>query len=260
MSVLFALTRVDFAVGEQNVFVSIVEGDSKDNTKALLGLFSKQLERRGIPHRIISEDTSTHWWPYKTAPERIGFLAKVRNRALEPISSDNSTIRLLDHDTYTKVIFLNDIYYTYQSIVRLLATRLDGDASLPPDYDLACATDFGWSGECRVGQDKSETDLPLLLLLLLLLQAYTITGSLVMSVGPHSAPFGHMSSTNRPSNVSSVSYRSKWLRVGMAPSSSLPVLTCGDHHQRTKAWRDEVGKWWTMVCPPRADRVHRRSG
>jgi hypothetical protein len=133
-------------VGEQNVFISIVEGNSKDSTKALLGRFEKQLEHQGIAHRIIMEDTKERWWPYNTAPERIGLLAKVRNQALEPIASDNATLRLKDYDTFTKVIFLNDMYYTYQSIVRLLATRLDGDKLQPPNYDLACAMDYGWSG------------------------------------------------------------------------------------------------------------------
>ncbi|KAK8844853.1 hypothetical protein IAR55_006703 [Kwoniella newhampshirensis] len=100
----------------------------------------------GVPHRILCEDDDNRWWPYPTSPERIQYLADARNRVLEPLQSDNATIRLPSYDSYTKVVFLNDIRFTYQSIVRLLATRLDGDASKPGEYDLACGMDFGASG------------------------------------------------------------------------------------------------------------------
>ena len=93
------------------------------------------------------EDKSDRWWPYGTAPERIQYIADARNTALEPLQSANATVRLDNHYTYSKVIFLNDIIFSYESIVRLIATRLDGDTSLPPDYDLACAMDYGSSGK-----------------------------------------------------------------------------------------------------------------
>ena len=60
--------------------------------------------------------------------------------------SGNDTIRLVDYDTYTKAIFLNDVRFTYQSIVRLHMKRLDGDTSQPGDYDLACTMDSATSG------------------------------------------------------------------------------------------------------------------
>jgi len=60
--------------------------------------------------------------------------------------SGNDTVRLVDYDTYTKAIFLNDVRFTYQSIVRLHMTRLDGDTSQPGDYDLACTMDSATSG------------------------------------------------------------------------------------------------------------------
>lgn len=59
----------------------------------------------------------------------------------------NSSIRLADYDTYTRIIFLNDVYFDYRDILQLTMTRLDGSStSEPPDYDLACALDFGKSG------------------------------------------------------------------------------------------------------------------
>ncbi|KAK4683508.1 alpha-1,3-mannosyltransferase, partial [Tremellales sp. Uapishka_1] len=140
------LLKVAAHLGEENTYISIFESNSKDQTRPMLDKFRMKLVTRGIPHRIVSEDTEERWWPYATSPERIEYLARARNRALEPLQSPDESIRLPDYDSFTKIIFLNDIYYTWQSIIRLLATRLDGDPSMPADYDLACAMDFGSSG------------------------------------------------------------------------------------------------------------------
>ena len=113
----------------------------------MLKHFAKTLQSRGIAHRLdMSDANAERWWPYSTSRERIFFLAGVRNKALEPIQSHDEAIRIPGHDTFTKIIFLNDIYFSYESIVRLLASRIDGDATLPGDYDLACAIDYGSSG------------------------------------------------------------------------------------------------------------------
>lgn len=88
-------------------------------------------------------------WPYATSPERIAYLAAVRNKALEPLQSAEMTKRLPDVETFTKVVFLNDVYFSWQSIVRLLATRLDGRTDLAADYDLVCAMDYGTRGKAN---------------------------------------------------------------------------------------------------------------
>ena len=95
----------------------------------------------------MTDDWANRWWPCETAPERIQYLANARNMAIEPLQSENSTIRLPDYESYDKVLFINDILFSYQGIIRLLATDLEGDESRPPNYDLACAMDFGSSGE-----------------------------------------------------------------------------------------------------------------
>jgi hypothetical protein len=138
------LTRL--SVGHNNTFISIYESNSQDDTKSLLAQFERVLNERGIPNRIVLGETETRWWPYGNSPERIDFLAAARNRAMEPLQSADPLIRLSDYSTYTKALFLNDIYFDYPSIVRLLATRLDRDTTLPPDYDMACAMDYGASG------------------------------------------------------------------------------------------------------------------
>lgn len=132
----------DIPVGPERTFVSIYESNSKDSTPALLQDFAKRLDERGVANRILS-DTTERWWPYPTSPERINFLAAARNKAMAPLQSPSADVRLPDYDSYTKVLFLNDVLFTWEAAVRLLGTEYDGDG----DYDLACGMDFGASGE-----------------------------------------------------------------------------------------------------------------
>lgn len=132
------------------MFVSIVESNSRDRTKTLLYALRSTLRARGVPHRILSYDDDDRQWPYGTSPERIAYLANVRNQALEPLQSDNASVRLDNYESYTRILFLNDVYFDFRDILQLLGTR--GADSEPnsddlPDYDLACAMDFGWSGK-----------------------------------------------------------------------------------------------------------------
>lgn len=122
--------------------MSVYESNSRDATPELLRDFGKRLDAQGVAHRIVS-DTTERWWPYATSPERIRFLADARNKAMEPLQSPSADIRLTDYDSYTKVLFLNDVLFTWEGAMNLLATKRDYDG----DYDLACAMDFGASGE-----------------------------------------------------------------------------------------------------------------
>lgn len=111
-----------------------------DRTKELLGTLGDSLTSLNISHRIVTEqDTADRRWPYGTSPERIDYLAAARNRAMEPLQNDSETLRLDNWAEYDKVVFLNDIWFEWQDVYRLLGLR-DGD------FDLACGVDFGASG------------------------------------------------------------------------------------------------------------------
>jgi hypothetical protein len=84
-------------------------------------------------------------WPYGTSPQRIEFLARLRNQAMEPIQSADPDTRLENWREFTKVIYLNDIRFEWEDIVRLIATRVEGKED--EDYDVACAMDFGEYGK-----------------------------------------------------------------------------------------------------------------
>ena len=96
---------------------------------------------------MVEKDLDSKW-PYGTSPERISFLAKCRNKAMEPLQSPDDKVRLPDWRDYTKIIFLNDIRFMWKDVVRLILTELPQSQGV--GYDLACAMDFGSSGTRRL--------------------------------------------------------------------------------------------------------------
>ena len=114
---------VDLAkhVGPSNVYVSIYESGSWDDSKGALRLLDQDLERLGVQRTIILDDT-THQDEITKPPadtgwidtprgrkelRRIPFLAKLRNLTLKPmIELSSKGIR------FDKVLFLNDVVFT----------------------------------------------------------------------------------------------------------------------------------------------------
>lgn len=137
-------------MGRYDVYVSVYESNSWDGTKEFLKRFDNSLTDLGVKHRIVTVDNDPgKHWPYGTSPERIAFLAKCRNKAMEPIQSADDDVRIPDWQDYTKLLFLNDIRFQWQDIVTLIGTKGEGDEKRDgePDYDLACAMDYGSSGQ-----------------------------------------------------------------------------------------------------------------
>lgn len=90
-----------------------------------------------LPHLEMGDGT--------TVVKRVAFLAEIRNRALRPLDpSSNSTAATT---TFSKILFLNDVFFDPISIVQLLfATNASPDpaqAALPQsNYRAACAMDY----------------------------------------------------------------------------------------------------------------------
>ena len=113
-------------LGPENVIVSIYEnGDSTDKTRKHLDFFESYL----INHKVVNV-INLEKLEEKEGVDRIRFLARLRNRSLDLLYR----IADLDFDN-TKIIFLNDIIYRFEDIIKLLATN-NGN------YDSVCAMDY----------------------------------------------------------------------------------------------------------------------
>ncbi|KAJ7167075.1 cryptococcal mannosyltransferase 1-domain-containing protein [Mycena filopes] len=124
-------TKLIYYLGPENVFVSIVESNSWDNTADLLTEWDRTLETMGVARRILTRDNSIERpASMETASPRIKFLAAVRNLVMEP---------LVEHGGYTRVVFSNDVFIEAESIVELLDTK-------GGDFDMACGLDLAYWG------------------------------------------------------------------------------------------------------------------
>lgn len=132
--------------GAENVFVSVYESGSWDDSKEVLRDLDSQLESRGVPHRVDLSDV-THadeiargdhgengWIETERSEEkelrRIPYLARLRNKTLQDLFD-----LYKKGITFDKILFLNDVIFTTEDIVTLMDTN-DGA------YAAACSLDF----------------------------------------------------------------------------------------------------------------------
>lgn len=126
------LTAID-KIGRRRVFVSIYENNSKDRTPELLRILDEKLKANGVARRIVHEDLPSSFYQQG----RIERLSKLRNKVLEPLYAEARNG--LNGSSFEKVVFLNDILYTPETLLKLLRTE-NGE------YDQACAIDYFWLG------------------------------------------------------------------------------------------------------------------
>lgn len=115
-------------LGSDNVFVSILENGSQDETRSLLVELQDNLTQRRVPYslrfeedfrdgetfqtdgllrRLLGEEGTRDNWVMTDkgwVPRRISYLAELRNMVLDPLK--NSSRR------YDKVLFLNDVIFS----------------------------------------------------------------------------------------------------------------------------------------------------
>lgn len=108
--------------GPENVFVSVFESGSWDNSKGALRELDRRLEELNVP-RNITLDRTTHKDELERVPNgpspgwietagtrrlrRIPYLSKVRNISLEPLEKLRKEGILFD-----KILFLNDVVFS----------------------------------------------------------------------------------------------------------------------------------------------------
>ncbi|KAK3987236.1 cryptococcal mannosyltransferase 1-domain-containing protein [Cladorrhinum sp. PSN332] len=130
--------------GPENVFVSVYEGGSWDDSKGALRELDQELEKIGVGKKIVL-DGETHaelvakppareGWIVtpngKKSPRRIPYLSNLRNLSLQPLLdlAENGT-------TFDHVLFLGDVVFSVPDILALLTTNSG-------HYAAACSLDF----------------------------------------------------------------------------------------------------------------------
>ncbi|KAI4215348.1 MAG: hypothetical protein LQ351_002248 [Letrouitia transgressa] len=130
--------------GPDRIYVSIFESGSWDDTKGALRLLDNELQSLGVPHSIVLEE-STHADELARTPgptgwietprgkkelRRVPYLSALRNISLKPLAKlAKEGIR------FQRVLFLNDVVFSTEDIVKLLATR-------GGDFAAVCSLDF----------------------------------------------------------------------------------------------------------------------
>jgi hypothetical protein len=146
-------------LGTQNVFVSIVKSGSLDNTKDFLHYLDYKLGELHVERSVMMSNWSHadklnrtnkagvfHFPEYAGHNEndgsrrewevrRIPFLAKERNRGLEPLVEMGNQGKRFD-----KILVLNDVIYEPRDVLSLLGTR-EGR------YSATCAMGFHYANE-----------------------------------------------------------------------------------------------------------------
>lgn len=132
---LFAtLFRTASVLGYQNVFVSIYENGSTDQTKALLRIYDALCSSVGI-RVMIRTSTRTRG----AFNHRIEYLAEVRNAAFVPLHE----LRNTENEYFDTIVFMNDILPCVDDLLELIWQSRRNNAGITCAADYMFHTDLG---------------------------------------------------------------------------------------------------------------------
>lgn len=125
--VFAALFRTAAVLGYHNVFVSIYENGSSDQTKALLKIFDALSRTVGL--RV---DIRTSMRTRGAFNHRIEYLAEVRNSAMAPLHE----LRDNEREVFDSIVFMNDILPCVDDLLELIWQSRKNNAG------ITCAADY----------------------------------------------------------------------------------------------------------------------
>lgn len=119
-------------LGRQNVYVSVTENDSMDDTATKLRQFGTELKGRNIMHNVnitsgIREKPLKD--PWRSVPHRVGYMTNLRNGALQALEDVRKR--------FDVVVLLNDIVYHHTDVLKLVAALGGDDIKTDPSKDIA---------------------------------------------------------------------------------------------------------------------------
>ncbi|EAU83779.1 capsular associated protein [Coprinopsis cinerea okayama7 len=132
---LFAtLFRVSAILGYHNVFVSIYENGSTDQTKALLRIFDALT--RSVGMRVMIRTSTRTRGAFN---HRIEYLAEVRNSAFVPLHE----LRDSEGEYFDSIVFMNDILPCVDDLLELIWQSRRNNAG------ITCAADYMYHEEIQ---------------------------------------------------------------------------------------------------------------
>ena len=121
------LFKVSSILGFQNVYVSIYENGSNDQTKALLRIFDALCQSAGLRVKIRTSMRTRGNFNH-----RIEYLAEVRNAAFVPLHE----LRDAHGELFDTIVFMNDILPCVDDLLELIwQSRLN-------NAGITCAADY----------------------------------------------------------------------------------------------------------------------
>lgn len=127
-----ALIRLVEALGPDNVYVSIMESGSQEDTKGALRELETKLNALGVENRIVlgidaeqqaetlknvPEEGKREGWIFTARGEkgwelrRIPYLADLRNKVMAPLLEIDET----SYERFHRVLWINDVVFTVRS-------------------------------------------------------------------------------------------------------------------------------------------------
>jgi alpha-1,3-mannosyltransferase len=129
---LATLFRVSAILGYHNVYVSIYENGSTDQTKALLRIFDALARSVGLRVTIRTSQRTRGAFNH-----RIEYLAEVRNAAFVPLHE----LRNAENEYFDTIVFMNDILPCVDDLLELIyQSRLN-------NAGITCAADYMYHDE-----------------------------------------------------------------------------------------------------------------
>jgi alpha-1,3-mannosyltransferase len=130
---LFAnMFRIAAILGYENVFVSVYENGSNDQTKSMLKIFNALTQSVGM--RVVIRTSHRRRGQFV---HRIEYLAEVRNAALRPLYE----LRDSEGEFFDSIVFMNDVLPCLDDLLELIWQSRRQNAA------ITCAADYMYHDE-----------------------------------------------------------------------------------------------------------------
>ncbi|KAF3931280.1 hypothetical protein ABW19_dt0201910 [Dactylella cylindrospora] len=130
------MTSLIELLGRKNVYLSLTENDSEDNTASMLLHYARELTKMEVPHSLnITRELRGYPsnMPWHDIPHRMSYMANLRNGALQPLYESDIPYRTL--------VLMNDVVFHHTDVLKLIIASNDRTMACSLDMDGATLYD-----------------------------------------------------------------------------------------------------------------------